>query len=75
MSPYEKILTKIAQLLKQTGEKKSLSEKNNNYSLGQFFNLHFAGLPHEIIISKRGSHNVEDVQSFVLQIHDKPFAL
>jgi hypothetical protein len=37
--------------------------------------LHFSGLPHRIMITKRRPHNVENIQSFVLQIDDKPFAL
>ena len=37
-------------------------------------NLHFAGSPHKIIIIKRRPHNFENIQSFVLQINDKPFA-
>ena len=37
--------------------------------------LHFAGLPNEIIISKSWTHNVEDIESLLIQIHDEPFTL
>ena len=40
-----------------------------------YINLHFAGLPNEIIITKRWTHNVEDIQSLLIEVHDEPFTL